>query len=96
MSVYMIIEIQIKDDKLYAEYVAKVPEVINKYGGKYLARTSQVMPLTGNWNPERIIIIEFETIEHLRKCFGSDKYRQISQLREKSAVGKAIVVDSYR
>ena len=72
MSVYMIIEIQIKDNELYAEYVAKVPEVIAKYDGRYLARSGQVTPLSGNWNPERIIIIEFETIEHLRKCFGSD------------------------
>ena len=94
MSVYMIIEMQIKDDKLYTEYVAKVPEVIAKYGGRYLARTGQVMPLSGNWKPERIIIIEFETIEHLRKCFGSDEYRQIASLREQSAVGKAIAVDS--
>ena len=42
MSVYMIIEIQIKDNKLYAEYVARVPKVIAKYGGRYLARTGQV------------------------------------------------------
>ena len=93
MSVYMIIEIEVKDDKLYAEYVEKVPAVIAKYGGSYLARSSQVTPLSGNWKPERIIVIEFETIEHLRRCFGSEEYREIAGLREQSAVGKAIVVD---
>ena len=96
MSVYMIIEIQIKNEQLYAEYIAKIPEVIAKYGGRYLARTGQVTPLSGNWNPERIIIIEFETIEHLRKCFGSEEYNQIAPLHERSVAGKAIAVDSCR
>jgi len=95
MSVYMIIEIKINERKLYAEYITKVPEVIAKYGGRYLARTGKVTPLSGNWNPERIIIIEFETIENLQKCFSSEEYRRIAPLKEKSITGKAIAVNSY-
>jgi len=93
MSVYMIIEIEVKNAKRYAEYVEKVPEVIVKYGGRYLARGGQIIPLAGNWNPERIILIKFETIEQLRKCFSSKEYREIAPLRGQSAIGRSIVVD---
>lgn len=93
MSVYMIIEIEIKDEELYAEYVERVREVVVKQGGRYLVRGGQVTPLSGNWNPERIIIIEFETIEHLRTCFGSEEYRELAPLREKSTLGRSIVVE---
>ncbi len=38
MSVYMIIEVEVTDEKLYSRYIAKVPAVITQFGGKYLAR----------------------------------------------------------
>ena len=93
MSVYMIIEIEIKDEKLYAEYVQRVPEVIAKHGGKYLARGAAT-PLSGNWNPERIIVIEFESLEDLKKCFASSEYRKLAPIREQSAVGKSIAIEA--
>ncbi len=89
----MIIEVEVTDEKLYAEYVAKVPAVIAKYGGRYLARGSAT-PLSGNWKPERIIVIEFESQEQLHKCFASDEYSLIALLREQSAAGKSIVVEA--
>ena len=70
MSVYMIIEIKIKNNELYSKYVEKIPEVIKKYGGRYLIRGGKITPLSGNWNPERIILIEFVTVEQLQKCFN--------------------------
>ncbi|NIM04599.1 MAG: DUF1330 domain-containing protein, partial [Armatimonadetes bacterium] len=62
MPVYMIIEVEIKDEKLYAEYVERAYQIVVKHGGRYLARGGQVTSLTGDWNPQRIIILEFETI----------------------------------
>jgi uncharacterized protein (DUF1330 family) len=38
MPVYLIIEIAVKDRKLYIQYVEKVPAIIEKYGGRNLAR----------------------------------------------------------
>ena len=94
VSVYMIAEMTIKDDKLYSDYVARVPEVIAKYGGRYLVRGGPVTPLSGNWHPERIIVIEFETLEDVRRCFASKEYRELAPIRERSAAGKAIVVEA--
>ncbi len=95
MSVYKIIEVKVTDPQPYAEYVAKVPAVIAQFGGKYLA-SGPAKPLSGNWKPERIIVIEFPSHEQLHKCFGSDEYRQIAPLREQSAAGKSIVVEACK
>jgi len=89
----MIIEVEIKDNERYSKYVEKVPEVIDKYGGRYLVRGGKVTPLSGNWNPERMVLIEFGSIEQLRKCFKSTEYLKIAPLREQSITSKAIVVD---
>jgi len=93
MSVYMIVEITVKNSELYSRYVAQVPQVVDKYGGRYLIRGGRATPLSGNWNPERIILLEFETVEQLRKCFESREYLEIAPLREQSTTSKSIVVE---
>ncbi len=37
-----------------------------KYGGRYLTRGGKITPITGNWNPEKIVVVEFEAIEQLQ------------------------------
>jgi uncharacterized protein (DUF1330 family) len=93
MSVYMIIEIKVKDAEVYAEYVENVRAVVEEHGGRYLVRGGVVTPLSGDWNPERMIVIEFETAEQVRRCFNSAEYLELAPLREQSAVSRAIVVD---
>ncbi len=93
MSVYMIIEVQVKNMETYSKYIANVPEIISKYGGRYLTRGGKITQVTGSWNPEKIVLIEFETIEQLQKCFQSPGYLEISSLREQSTVSKAIIVE---
>ena len=38
MAVYLIAEIEIKDLEMYSRYVEKVPEVIERFGGRYLSQ----------------------------------------------------------
>ena len=93
MAVYMIVEIEVKSEMVYAEYVDKVRAIVEKHGGRYLVRGGEVTPLSGNWSPERVVIIEFEAIEQVRRCFDSPEYLELVPLREQSTVSKAIVVD---
>lgn len=92
-KVYMIIEIEIKDNESYSKYLKKVPPIVKKYGGRYLARGGEITSITGNWNPERIILIEFKSMKRLRECFQSVEYSEIAPLRKKSTTSKAIVVN---
>lgn len=93
MSVYMVIEIEVLNEGLYSEYVQMVPEVIEKHGGKYLARGGRITSLSRDWNPERIVIIEFEDTESCRACFRSEEYSEIAHLRERSTRGRSIIVE---
>jgi uncharacterized protein (DUF1330 family) len=49
--------------------------------------------LSGDWHPERVVVIVFETIEQLRKCFRSSEYLALAPLRERSTRSEAIVVE---
>ena len=95
MPVYLIADIEVVDAELYAEYVARVPEVIHRYGGQYLVRGGNAATLSGDWVPERIILVEFETVERLQECFGSTEYSELAPLRKQSTISRSIVVEGY-
>lgn len=91
MPVYLIIDIKVLDKKTYFEYVQKAQVIIEKYGGKYLSRGAEVIPLSGGWNPERIVVIEFDSKEQLDKCFCSREYLDIVDLRKSSTCSRSII-----
>jgi uncharacterized protein (DUF1330 family) len=93
--VYLIAEVEVNNPELYARYAEKVPGVIARYGGRYLVRGGQVSPMSGGWNPQRLIVMEFPSAEQLRRCFASPEYRDILPLREQSTASRAIVVEGY-
>jgi uncharacterized protein (DUF1330 family) len=94
MPVYLIIDITIIDPDVYGEFVARVPAVVEKYGGRYLARSGEVSAMVGDWQPEWIVLIEFDSVEPVQDFFASPEYLALVPLREQSATTRAIIVES--
>jgi uncharacterized protein (DUF1330 family) len=92
MSVYVIIESKLKDPEKYQQYVSQVPEIVARHGGHYLVRGGRVTPLAGEWNPERVIILEFPSEASIHQWLSSPEYRAIAPLREAGADIRAVVV----
>ena len=93
MMVYQVIDLDVHDPGLYAGYVARVADIVQRYGGRYLVRGGQVISLGGDWHPKRLVIIEFESLERLQQCYASSEYQTIAHLREQSSQSKAIIVE---
>lgn len=94
MPVYLIVEIKLVTDiEKYSEYMRKVPQIIKKFGGRYLFRGGKVRVVSGNWNPSRLIIVEFDSLEGFQGWWNSPEYREIASLREEAARTNAIVVE---
>jgi uncharacterized protein (DUF1330 family) len=90
----MIVEAkEIMDNEKYGEYVRRVPATITKFGGRYLARGGQVTVVSGDWNPMRVIIVEFDSLEKFQAWWDSADYRMVASLREQSAKVNAVVVE---
>jgi uncharacterized protein (DUF1330 family) len=93
MPVYLIIEITVIDPEVYGEYVEQVSALVEQYGGRYLARGGDVVPLTDDWQPQRIVLIQFDTIDQVQDCFASPEYQALVPLREQSTTSRAIIVE---
>ena len=49
--------------------------------------------LEGEWIPNRLVVLEFETVEMAKRWWGSDEYREPKALRQATATTNMIVVD---
>ncbi len=95
MPVYMVLEIVVKNPSLYARYVEQAPAVIESYGGRYLARGGRITSLEGGWDPERIVILEFPSLEGLEAWNQSPEYQELALLRAEATDSRAFVVEGY-
>ena len=95
MSIYLLIDIDVTDADTYAEYVDAVYSIVTKNGGRYLVRGGEPAPLSGGWSPQRIIIIEFDSLEELRRCFSSPEYAALAPLRERSTDSRAVILKGH-
>ncbi len=93
MPVYMVAELKIHDPDAYAEYARRLPETVHQHGGRYLVRGGTVLPLVGAWDPERVVILEFPTVNHLREWLSSEEYQELAPLRIRSSSYRAFAVE---
>jgi uncharacterized protein (DUF1330 family) len=93
MAAYVIVDVDVSDPTAYEEYKRLAPESIASHGGKYLARGGKVEILEGEWNPKRLVILEFPTMERAKEWVTSEHYRHARQMRHKAAKSHMIVVE---
>ena len=93
MSAYAILDITVTDPDLFEEYKKLAPATIEAYGGKYLARGGRAEALEGDWSPNRIVILEFESSELAKQWLDSPEYQEARSMRLQATRSHAIVVD---
>jgi uncharacterized protein (DUF1330 family) len=93
MPAYVVIRIKADDPAQLKDYQKVAPAIIEKYGGKLLARGGEVVSLEGPEETRRIVIIEFPTLDNAKKFYYSDEYSNAIQLRKGVANFELIAVD---
>ena len=93
MTAYIILDIEVTDPEGYKEYIKLGPPTVALYGGKYIARGGKSENLEGDWQPRRIVMLEFPSVERAKAWINSPEYAPGRELRHKYAVSKAIVVE---
>ncbi len=92
MSAYIIVEVSITDPKEYEEYKKLTPAAIAAYDGKFIVRGAEAETLEGDWNPERIVVLEFPSVDRAKEWWNSDLYTTAKLIRQRAAKTKMIVI----
>jgi uncharacterized protein (DUF1330 family) len=93
MAAYLIANVDVKDAAAFEEYRKQVPATIANHGGRYLVRGGRVERVEGTWNPKRLVVLEFPSIEQARRWYDSEEYRGPKALRMMCTVTDAVFVE---
>lgn len=94
MPAYVIVEVHITNPEEYEEVKKLTPPVLSKFGGKYLARSGEVENLAGEWNPERIVLLEFSSLDKAKEWVNSPEYEPVKAIRDKTAQVNMVAFES--
>ena len=93
MKYYGIVEIDITDRSWVADYVKNVTPMLERYGGRYLARTSKIEMIEGERKkPQIIVLAEFPSREAAERFYQCDEYRPHLQKRQAGAKNEFLLI----
>jgi uncharacterized protein (DUF1330 family) len=90
---YVIVDIQILDPGKFETYKRLAASSIAQHGGNYIARGGKIEPLEGGWTPQRLVIVEFPSVEQAKAWYNSPEYAPAKKIREESARSKLLIVE---
>jgi uncharacterized protein (DUF1330 family) len=93
LSAYIVADLEVKDREKFEEYARKVPETIEKYGGRYLVRAGRFEVWEGDWKPTLLVLLEFPSWEAAETWYNSEDYRPLKGLRMRSARTDGVLVE---
>ena len=93
MNAYLILDFTINDFKLFKEYIRKIPKFIEKHLGRYVVRGEEPTVMEGDWNPERVVVIEFPSRENAEEFLNDPEAQPLFSIRHKTTTSKLILVD---
>jgi len=93
MAAYLVADIDVTDTAGYDEYRKQVAATVEKYGGRFVVRGGGPEKLEGSWSPKRIVVLEFPTMDALKRWYHSPEYKPLIALRQKASRGNVIAVE---
>jgi uncharacterized protein (DUF1330 family) len=95
MAGYLIANIEVRDREAFEAYRRQVAPVIAAFGGRYLVRGGAVTPVEGDLGLRRLVILEFPSLEAVRRFYDSPEYAPLLRLRAESTVSHVALVEGY-
>ncbi len=93
MSAYIIADVDVTDPQQYEEYKRWSSAAIQAHGAEVLVRGGAVTVLEGDWQPSRIVVLRFPSVEAARAFHDSPEYRRAREARAGAAVMRMIAVE---
>ncbi len=93
MPAYILVDVTVNDPERYEGYKPMVPPTLEIYGGKFLVRGGESEVLEGDWQPNRTVVLEFESMEKAKAWHASEEYREARDLRQATTTTSMFVVN---
>ncbi|HET6599981.1 MAG TPA: DUF1330 domain-containing protein [Burkholderiaceae bacterium] len=92
-SAYVIADIHITNAEQYEAYKKLSSLAMQAHGAEVCVRGGAAQVLEGDWQPERVVVLKFASVEKARAFYESAEYTRARQARAGAAVMRMIVVE---
>jgi len=94
MSAYLIADIaRVLDERAYGQYKSTVSKGLAAAGGRYLARGGTIDVLEGDWRPNRLVLVRFDSAQAAREWWASEEYAALKELRQAATQTNMLIVE---
>lgn len=93
MAAYIILDVQVTDPAAYETYKAQATAALAKYGGEFLVRGGTAEVMEGEWTPNRVVVLRFESAARAREWYDSPEYADAKAIRLGASRGNMILVE---
>ena len=91
MSVYLIFDVDVRDAVRFQDFMVAAKPLVEQAGGRYLARGGPFKVLEGDWQPSRMVILEFPSMQAFDDFYAGD-YQKAKAIRDECSTARLIVV----
>ncbi len=92
MVAYWVARSKVNDADQYRKYTDLVPGILEKFGGRILARGGRFKILEGPEKFHRFVVIEFPSFDKAVGCHDLPEYRAAAAHRKKDGVSELEIV----
>jgi len=93
MPAYLIARVRVRDPAAYEEYKRLAAAAIEKFEGRYCARGGAMVTLEGDEESNRVVIVEFPSLERAKAWYRSPEYQKAIAARSGCADGQFVLVE---
>ena len=93
MPAYVIFDVEIRDPARYQEFMTAVKPALEKAGAKYLARGGGHKVYEGDWQPRRIVLLEFPSVAAWETFYNGATYQGLKGIRDACSSARLVSVE---
>ncbi len=93
MSAYIIVDVHVLNPEGYEEYKKLTPGTLKPFGGEFIVRGGESEVIEGKWQPGRLVILRFPSMEKARAWWNSAEYTKARAIRLAHSKGNMVLVE---
>ena len=95
MTAYLVVDAKSSDAERMAEYRRLAQIAVEKFGGCYLVRGGAYEVLEGEWQPQRLVVVQFDNAEKARLFYDSPEYLEARQVRASCSHFDMLLIEGH-
>jgi uncharacterized protein (DUF1330 family) len=92
MTTFVIFDVEIRDPARYQEFMDGVKPALQQAGAKYLARGGAHKVYEGDWQPCRIVLLEFPSLQAWEDFYYGPVYQGLKNIRDECSSARLVSV----